>query len=264
MMGLEISNNLKTMGVPVSLFCAVLTVFLGFWIGPMGIYGVSGLGFLFALFALIQRMRTPSFTLGRGVPTILLCFHVLFLIVGVILDILFLHPLASSSLEMPRLSDRYRAPDSFFEVRTPAGWKTEGIHAAMEVGVRLRPNNRQQYMGISELIVRVRELETPALNRAGFLKRMAETFSINQKKGAAKLFEFSTEPAGLLNGKEGLWSRLVVKRFWVPLYQLSLFGIKDQRYLCSVSATGLKSHATLFEVMCLGLYETIRVKPTEK
>lgn len=263
MMGIEIARGSKSIWVPVAALSAVLAIALGIWIGPNGIYGASGAGFLSALLALIRRAKMPSYVAGRGVPITLLCVHAAFLVVGLTLESLFLRPLAESSLQIPRLSTIYNPPESFFHARIPDGWSAESIHVPRESGVRLRPTDRAHYMGISELIIRVRELRTPEVKQPGFLKRMAETFS-SSGKNAGRLFQFTTEPAALLNGGEGLWSKLVVKRFWVPVYQLSLFGIKNNRYLCSVSATGLKSHATLSEVMCLGVYETIRIGNSER
>jgi hypothetical protein len=254
-MGFEIIKKESPIWWQISLLSVAGAVIGGIWVGPVGIYVLSSLGLLSGLWGLFRKRKQPLLI-------ILSCVHGVFLIIGLTLDALFLQPLSSESLHMPRLTQTFKNSTNFFEIRTPLGWTTEEIHAATELGVRIRPSSRQEYMGVSELTVRIRELENPKSLGPNFLKKMAETLS-TQRDGGPKLFEFSTDPAQLLSGDHGMWSRLVVKRFWIPIYQLALFGIKEKRYLCSVSATGLKTHATLSEVLCLGIFETIQIKGRE-
>ncbi len=253
MSGIEISSKPKLVWIGASVASAVVSLAAGIWIGPRAVYVASGVGIGFALVAWLKT-RKPL------LPSLLTGFHFALIVIAFTLGALFLEPLSNETLQMPHLTQTYRDPGGFFELRAPAGWETEEIHGATEAGVRLHPSDREQYMGVSELTVRVRLLETVPNESQSFLDKMARMVT-SSRMGDPKLFDFSTTPAALLNGDKGLWSRLTVKRFWVPLYQLALFGIKEKRYLCSVSATGLKHHATLSEVLCLGVYETIRPVP---
>lgn len=176
---------------------------------------------------------------------------------------LFLQPLSDEDLQIPRLAQTYQDPKGFFSVKIPLEWIAEPILTPSEAGVRIHPANRQQYMGISEMTVRIRELENKATHPVEFLKKIAEALSIKPKKERT-LFNFSTEPTTLLNGDQGIWSRLLVKRFWIPLYQRALFGLKEKRYLCTVSTSGIEAHSTLAEVLCLGVFQTIEVHPRVK
>ena len=233
-----------------SLACVFLTLALGIWVGPTAAYISIGVGFLLAGAALVVNSN-------RILCVFLIGSHLLLFFGVLASDMLFLRPLADRSLQMPRLTEMYRDPKGFFEMRVPQGWIVEEVHTATEMGIRLRPADRQQYMGVSELTVRVRELLHPESNPVTFLKRLAQSMEAKPKTGRL-LFEFSTRPAQLLDGGKGMWSHLVIKRFWVPLYQLALYGIKQKRYLCTVSASGIKNHDTLSEVLCLGIFHTLR------
>jgi hypothetical protein len=159
---------------------------------------------------------------------------------------------------MPKLSQRHSDLNGGFNVRLPAGWKIEPVRAEHEVGVRAHPAQRSDYMGVAELTVRVRILNKKQKSTGDFFKKMAGTIALTsqQKK---RLFEFHTQPATLMNGQPGLWSFLILKRFWIPLYQTSLFGLEKDRYLCSVAASGIKSHDKLAGVLCLGVMQSIQM-----
>jgi len=88
---------------------------------------------------------------------------------------------------------------------------------------------------------------------------MAEAFSKGES-GPKKLFSFEIKRIELLSKGTGILSTLDIKKFWIPMRQISLFGIKNQRFMCSISATGLKSHSTLSQVLCLGLFEKIKIQ----
>ncbi len=253
---IEISKhaNLKWVGATVG--AALLSIGLGIGVGPIGVYAASAAGIAAAGWALVLNRKQPVAITMLGVHSVLI-------IVAAGLDVLFLRPLPGETLQMPRLAQIYHDPAGFFEVRAPEGWDIEEIHGTTEAGVRLRPSDRAHYMGVSELTVRIRELSNPASDPMKFLKKLAATIKSKPEKNRT-LFDFSSRPVKLLNGSQGMWSELVIKRFWVPLYQSALYGIKDKKYLCSVSVTGVKNHDTLAEVLCLGVYHTIRVHPSKK
>ena len=117
--------------------------------------------------------------------------------------------------------------------------------------------------GVSELTVRVRKMENTTAHPVEFLNKMAEALSIKSKQSHT-LFIFTTEPTRLLNGDQGVWSRLQIKRFWIPIYQRVLYGIKNKRYLCTVSVSGLEKHSTISGVLCLGIFETVRINSIKK
>ncbi|MCG3203359.1 MAG: hypothetical protein KCHDKBKB_00015 [Elusimicrobia bacterium] len=246
---LEFSKPSQPLWVFLSIGALVFSLGLGIFVGPWGIFVASGLGAGFAIAGLYRQKQVLLYYL-MGV-------HILLLIVGMVLNSLFLTPLSNDSLQMPRLNQTYEDPLGLFTARVPQGWQTETLHSKTEAAVRLQPANREQYMGVSEVTIRVRELENPTAHPVDFLNKLAQTLSVKPKKES--LFTFSTEPTTLLDGKKGVWSRLFIKRFWIPLYQRALYGIKNTRFLCTVSASGIESHSTLTEVLCLGLYETIQI-----
>ena len=80
MMGLEISNASKTLWVPALVLCAVLSVILGIWVGPIGVYFVSAAGCVFGGLALLRFSRSGKHASGSGVVVgILLAFHIMLL-----------------------------------------------------------------------------------------------------------------------------------------------------------------------------------------
>jgi len=252
---IEIQNKIDLKWLGASCAAAIISVGLGIGVGPVGIYWASGGGLAFAALGFLNQRKSAAAFAVIGLHSVLL-------IAGLALDALFLKPLSDEALQMPRLTQLYRDPGGFFESRIPAGWTTENADASNEAGVRIRPSDRQQYMGVSELTIRVREMANPTSDPVRFLSKMAEKISAKPQKDRT-LFQFSTSPAHLLSGEQGMWSHLLVKRFWVPLYQLALYGIKEKRYLCTVSATGLKNHSTLAEILCLGEFQTIRIHPAD-
>jgi hypothetical protein len=250
MFGLEIEKDPGFPWISTSVFLAVSAVALGIWWGPGGIFTASGAGLALS----VVGWRSSN----RGVLAAMGLVHGFLLFLALLLWALFLHKLPDPVLQMPRLTHVYRDPQGLFDLRGPAGWVYTAVATPEEAGVRLRPASQNTYMGISEVAVFVRKLKEPPKSTDKFLGKMASSLAGNRiiKK---KLFRFSTEPARLLNEDAGVWSVLNVKKFWVPLTQISLFGIKDKIYFCSVSATGIKAHDTLSKVMCLGLMEAIEI-----
>jgi hypothetical protein len=258
MTGIEISKK-----TPLSLFylsasCAIFSIAFGIAYGPIAITLLSGLGLALGIVDALKRTwRRESVTL----PSIMIGVHVLFLIIAAVLAFFFLAPLPEASLNMPKLGQRHTDLNGRFQVRLPDGWQLTPLSSEHEIGVRAHPADRNEYMGVAELTVRVRILDNKQHASENFFKKIAATMSLSgqQRKRA---YEFFTSSATLLNKQPGLWSHLVLKRFWIPLYQTSLFGLQNDRYLCSVATSGIKSHDKLAEVLCLGVMESIQI--TEK
>jgi hypothetical protein len=255
MTGLEISNKTSLTLFWSSVIGAILSIVLGIAVGPKGIVAASGVGVALSGADFWKRTRTNA---GLLLPGVMLGVHILFLLVAAVLAFFFLAPLPEASLRMPKLSQRYSDHNGLFQVRLPARWEFEPLNAEHEVGVRAHPSDRADYMGVAEVMVRVRILSKKQPGDTEFFQKMARTLapSRSQKK---RLFDFRCEPVVLLNGAPGLWSHLVLKRFWVPLYQTSLFGLQRGRFLCSVATSGIKSHDKLARVLCLGIMESIQM-----
>ncbi len=255
MTGIEISKKTSLLLFYGAASCVIFSLAMGIIVGPTGILIASGLGLSLSIIDGTRRMTRHQSAL---LPTVMFSTHILFLLAAGILAFFFLAPLPDASLRIPKLTQRHTDLDGSSQVRLPEGWLIDPLRAAQEVGVRAHPADRSEYMGVAEVTVRVRILDKKQKANEDFFKKMASTLSLTpqQKK---RLFEFKTKPAILLNGDSGLWSYLVLKRFWVPLYQTSIFGLQKGRYLCSVAASGLKSHDKLAEVLCLGVMQSIQM-----
>lgn len=257
MLGLQIDQN-KHFSVygSLSALLALAALVLAIFVGPAASCGASVIGFGLALAAFL-KMRGAQF------PMILMGVHAILCVAAGVLYFLFLRPLDKNVQTIPSLQYLYTDPDHFFSVRGPQGWSYENVASSTEAGVRLRPVEQGQYMGVSEVLIIIRKMEARPKSSEDYLNKMAH--QLTEKKDAkSKTFNLVIEPAHLLTGQKGLWSILDAKRYWVPVRQVSLMGIKNNLYLCSVSAIGLKNHSTLSKVLCLGLFETIKIKTGEK
>jgi hypothetical protein len=253
----------KSRGGPWASLSALLvtaSVAAAIFRGPSWVYALSGVGALFALIGLILSGLAPSLEKPVVFPSVMLGVHALLFVVGAVLQSMFLSPLPEDSRKIPHLQTRYVDPSGLFELKGPDGWDFRPAPSSLETGVRMQPSDQTRYMGVSEANLFVRRLDTTPKSAAEFLKTAAASFS--EKHSEKKLFELKTEKGVSLSGAPVMWSELTIKRFWVPLYQVSVFGVKNGRYLCSVSATGLKNHADLSRLLCLGLFE--RIKITDK
>lgn len=253
MEGLHIGRSSGGWAGTASAVAALASLAAAVWIGPKGIFFASGVGFALAAIALVLAFRVPTLAKPLGFPSLLLIGHALLLAAGLALQMLFLSPLSSHRAKMPRLQTLYQDPAGMFEVRGPARWTYVNAPSRFESGVRLRPGDQGGYMGISEATVFVRRLDERPTSPEAFLESAAEAFSRAQSD--RRMFRFRTERGRSLSGVPVIWSTISVRRFWIPLYQVSVFGVKDGRYLCSASATGLQAHSTLARVFVLGLFE---------
>ena len=260
MEGVYIGKSRGATWASLSALVASASVTAAIFLGPHAVYGLSSIGIACAVIALSLAARSPTLEKPIVFPSVMIGFHVIMLVVAGILQSMFLSPLAPESRKMPLLQTPYADASGIFEFKGPAGWDFRPAPSSLETGVRMQPGDQNRYMGVSEATIFVRRLDTVPASQDDFLKRAAAAFS--EKGTERKLFDLRTEKGISLTGVPVIWSELTVKRFWVPLYQVSLFGIKNKRYLCSVSATGLKSHSDLSRLLCLGLFE--RIKITEK
>jgi hypothetical protein len=262
MEGVYIGKSRGSEWSSVSALLAAASVAASVWLGPSWVAWISGAGALLAAVGLALAARSHTLERPIGFPSIMLGIHAVLLITAAVLHSMFLSPLPKESRKMPRLQTPFADANGVFEIRGPAGWDYRPVPSSLESGVRLQPASQGRYMGVSEMTVFVRRLDTPPDSAEQFLKRAADSFS--QRRGDNKLFDLKTEKGTSLKGAPVMWSELTIMRFWVPLYQVSVFGVKNGRYLCSVSATGLKSHADLSRLLCLGLFERIKITDKER
>ena len=259
MVGLQIqAKGKKWAGIQTLAVLAVTSMAFGIWLGPFWVYVSSGLGLLVCVLAILLKVKTPAAYPGFTVYMSLFVLHGFFILGGWVLYSLFLQPLPKEALKMPKIAEPYSDPGYMFTLKGPTGWDYSMIQSSEGNGVRMTPLDQNQYMGASEIQVWVRELEEEPASPERFLELMAKTFTDSKRQnGNKKMFELKMEHIETLSGHKGVLSTLDIKRFWIPLQQVTLFGIKKGRYLCSVSSTSIRSHATLSRILCLGLFETI-------
>jgi hypothetical protein len=227
-----------------------------FW-GPYWVYGFSGAGLIAGVTAAVLGSRSESIEKPIIFPLLISSSHVVLLAIATLLHVMFLSALNPSLRKVPLLQELYEDPSAMFRFKGPVGWTYRPLPSSIESGVRIRPADQSMYMGISEITIFVRRLEKPPASPEAFLKTASEQFS--QRREKQKLFSLTSESGRSLGGAPVLFSELILKRFWVSLNQTSVFGVKNARYLCSVSATGLQSHSSLSRLLCLGLLERIEI-----
>ena len=258
MSGIEIDKKINWCWFNSALILAFGSIIFGILKGPHWIYVLSGIGLGIALLNIGGRFRSNSHYPQPILSLSLLAVHVLCLVAGFSLNYLFLSPLKDSSLKIPLLKQLYHDPQGAFVLTGPAGW----IYTPSVTGVRINPVGFTGYMGASEINISVRLMEKAPSSPNAFLKKMASSMA---SKGKAtdrkdKAFQLEIIEAQLLDKGTGVFAVMDVSRFWLPLRQVSLFGIKRSRYFCSISITGLKAHSTLFKVLSLGLFKSLEVK----
>jgi hypothetical protein len=249
--------------VYISVTFALLSVVAAIAWGPPWLTRFSLLGLFSALAGLLATLRKPEKYPSKAWGIVLCCLFTAFLLLSAVLKSLFLSPLRTEALVMPRLTNWVNDAQGEFMFRSPEGWSAEHKTTLLGEGVILRPITKNNYMGISEVHVFIRPLEqkkTPTTDLLAFLKdQLTPKRETNKQKQA---FEWLTEPATLINEGEGLWTELIAKQLWVSFKQITLLGVKDNSAICAVSAIGLAEHATLSRVMCLGIFHTIKKTPT--
>lgn len=217
------------------------------------------LTFIGAFFSLFKRTFFP--TLTHSFVLFLTYFVVLILTIG--LEFFFLKPISREKQKIPPLTHVYKDPFNVFQIKGPVDWKYELISTPREVGVTISPEGNDGYSGVSEIKIYIRPLDIEPEKIEPFLERAAISFSKKENPSTSSSdisFTFQTEPATLINNEKAVWSILNVKKFWVTIRQVTLLGIKNKKYLCSVSATGLESHSLLSKVFCLGLFQTLTIQ----
>lgn len=249
--------------VYASVLLLILTFISSIAIGPTWMVWLSLAGILISsIGAGISHLKPHKYA-SRSVSLILACIFGGFFLAGFILDSMFLKPLSDDLLKVPPLNTPISDSRQLFTFKAPFGWKAEFKTTLQGEGVILRPADKASYMGISELHVFFRTPDTPIKNPAKVLELLSSQLEkTSPPKGSTSLFQLTTEPATLLDGSAGLWSTFSSRKLWVPIRQVTLFGIKENKYICSVSALGLEKHSTLYRVLCLGVFHTIKKTPT--
>jgi len=264
MMGFQIELPVRRKWLYMSVGFLLLSILFAFLLGPSWVYGFSGMGLLCGGIGLGLSLTHRDLYPGWGLLGGVVGFHGVLIVVGLVLTSLFVNPLPDAALTLPPLKQVYKGVNPDFELRGPVGWEYIPLSSPNESGVRIRPSEKSHYMGVSEITVFVRHMEQAPASPEEFLNGMAASFSSNAGKDVKKkVFSFKTKRANLISGKRGVWSVLDLKRFWVSLRHVSLFGLKEKSYFCAISAAGLKSHSTLFEVLCLGLFEKLKIFPMQ-
>lgn len=235
-----------------------------FW-GPSYVFFISGLGLAATFWGLRMRIKDPEVSPSFAIVVLSLVVHGLLILVGFGLRAFFLAPLNEASLKLPALTRLYVHPTGAFLIKGPKNWIYEPLTSPQEAALRLRPAGQENYMGVSEVKIFLKKLSSPPPSKESYLEKIA-TWSARTdgRTVKKKLFTFHTESVNLLKGGKGITAVMDVKKFWIPLRQVTLFGIKNDRTLLSVSAMGLKSHSTLSSVLCLGLYEKTAVLDAKK
>lgn len=265
MVGIEVRNRPKKwifVRISGCVFLASLIVLI--WKGPVWTIVTSLTGLIVSLTGLyihVRRRDEVPFGWSGG---LLATGHIILLGVSLVFQSLFLKPLPDVTLSIPSLSYSFVDPGGKFKLKGPEGWNYQVTSAAGETGVTIVPASQDHYMGVSEIQVWVRELSSAPPSPSEFLDRMVASVNYSGRKGSGDaMFQLRTETVDLINGGKGVVTVLDIKKFWIPIRQITLFGMKNGRYFCSISSTGLREHATLSKVLCLGLFETLKITKGE-
>ena len=242
--------------IRISFFMAMASFVAAFSWGPRVMVWAAATGAAASLAGAIKSWSETRWDSKKNVFYIGFGLNLLFLLVAGVLYSLFLRPLPEQKTQLPKFSYRYRDPDGRFELKGPASWTYKQYMTPYESGVIMTPYGPENYMGVSELRVVVKLLDKKPASKKEFLKTLAGTLAPPHPKKNV-MFSHHTERAELLDKSEGIWSILEINRFWVPMCQISLMGIKKDDRLCSVSAAGLRNHNTLSRVMCLGVFQSL-------
>lgn len=257
----EIERKNSWVFIHVATALAVASLVLGLLKGPDWAVILSSVGIFSVLINGIFFIKNPETQAGWMPMTLVGGIHLILLLAAFVGSHLFLTPLSESSLHVPSFRQIYRDPDGLFVLRGPLNWD----YYSLPNGVRIKPQGFNQYMGAAEIVIHVRPMDKIPASEDKFLQKMAQSTSSEKVRAEARkhkdgIFRLETMPAELLSKKRGMWAELNVNRLWIPLKQVSLFGIKKKKYFCSISISGLEAHSTLFRVLCLGLFETLQIK----
>ncbi len=264
MFGVIIQKDRNLAFIYLSGTLSLLSICLLVWAGPPYVWGVSAGGLLLSLGgALLSRIRPDRFA-SSVLHLVFGGSHVLWLLIAWGVYFSFLTPLSEANQKIPRLNRLYTDPRGLFEVKGPWGWDYGMVQNADQIGVIMSPPDRRFYIGANELRVYVMRLPKRPDNPVEFLKKFEFSLSQARRGGKQKkLFLSKSEPAQLLRGGYAVWSELTVSPQaafqWISMTQTTLIGIKNGEFVCTISAAGPTPHSGLFRVMCLGLFEKIKI-----
>lgn len=256
--GIEFDRSVNWLWVHLAWSAVVSAVAALIWLGPVWCMGFCVVAVVAAAGALQARWQAPGRHPAPAHAVAPLASAVTILLAALVLKSLFQSPLPDQTLKLPRFTQEYVDPDGHFRLMAPAGWTCTPKNAADHFGVSLQPESQGRYMGVSEVQILIRPLDHKPKD-TGFLVNMANAVSGRADK-AKKQFTLNVFTADLISGSKGAWAILDAKKLWIQIRQVTLFGIKADRYLCTVSANGLKPHSTLSQVLCLGLFEKLDMR----
>lgn len=244
----------------VLALCLSLGVFVV--LGPVAAITISILGIILCSWGLVQSFRKISNSPPKFLYIIVLVVLLGVLGLGVAINSYVMTPLSPAKLLVPKFSHVYLDPSGLFRLKGPSQWHYTMDSSPRGNGVIVVPVGILSYVGILEIRVMVQELDVKPSDPPAFLRKMVRQLSqSNRNSGHSKALSIQFKEEDLLGGGLGIWSTLdlegigVIK--WVSFRQQALLGIKNERFLVSVTATGLRHHMDLASVLCQGLFETI-------
>jgi len=266
MIGTTILKNERNWAwIQIPSLLAVVSVALAIWKGPFWIFLCSSLGLFGAGMGFKISFGNPDRYPGKIVYILVFVSHLFLLGIAWTLYSLFLKPMPEGFVNIPKIDRLYSDVSGLFRLHGPLGWTYVKTPSSGEEGVSIRPENQTHYMGASDVQVWVRKLETPPASEEAFIEKLAGQMRVGSRNPKSDaLFKFETEKTQLINGKNAVFSILDIKKFWVPIRQVTLFALKNQKYMCSVSVTGLKNHSKYSKILALGLMETLKIETPSK
>jgi len=251
--------------IQIPSMLVVVSVALAIWKGPFWVFLCSSFGLLGAGLGFKISFRNPALYPGKLIYLLVLVAHLFLLGIALILYTLFLKPMPEGFENIPKIDHLYSDVSGLFRLHGPLGWSYIKTHSSGEEGVSIRPGNQTHYMGASDVQVWVRNLEEPPASEEAFIEKLAGQMGGGSRKiKSGALFKFGTEKTNLINGQNAVFSILDINKFWVPIRQVTLFALKNKKYLCSVSVTGLKNHSKYSRILALGLMETLKIETPSK
>lgn len=244
--------------IQISAAVAFAALVCGAVKGPVVAIVLTGVGLFAAGLSLLFRLISPPARFpGSGAVFAAVAANLVVFSLAVAARARFLDPLPPRSERVPSLSRRYVDPGGSFSIRGPVGWTYTLVSGPVESGVKIHPVAKEDYVGASEIQVWVRPLDHAPDSHDLFLETMASSMTPPARDGK-RVFQSRTESTRLSDGGPGLFSIIDLKWYWIPFRQVTLYAMTNDRVLCSVSISGLRSHSRLFKTIALELFETLR------
>ena len=262
MLGTEITSHSRRW--TSILFLAVLILSAGIiliFYGPIWSVWAFSLGVVLTLLTFFFRVRFKGPLPPLWSLVLLLVINLIGIGISTALKNTFLGSGDEITFPLPRLIRLYEDPSGLFTLRGPDHWSYALKISSTDHGVTLRPTLQANYTGSTEISVSVRKLEVSPLSVKDFLEQMAIAFKRPERKMKQETTEFKMthKLIELIDGSPALISILDIRRRWIPFRQIAIFSLKNKKYLCTVTVTGIKKHAHLSKEFCLGLSESLEI-----